>query len=169
MASPHRSPPTMDILTSAVLMSASRSTLSLHEVDNTVKKYGLEGVSNYWCDDVPLFELKLFSPDDLRRLLRSEEIVRNELASRIAAALANKSSDIGEVYAHTELYMLTPHPESKDARVIQVSSEKDLDTCITIWDSEVFNFEALFHAFRTAREDTSNEGKFYSSCASANS
>ena len=65
--------------------------------------------------------------------------------------------------------MLTPHPESKDARVIQVSSEKDLDTCITIWDSEVFNFEALFHAFRTAREDTSNEGKFYSSCASANS
>ena len=133
------------------------------EVDNIVKKYGLEGVSNYWCDDVPLFELKLFSPDDLRRLLRSEEIVRNELTSRIAAALAKKSSDIGEVYAHTELYMLTPHPESKDARIIQVSSEKDLDTCITIWDSEVFNFEALFHAFRAAREDTSNQGKLHSS------
>ena len=133
------------------------------EVDNIVKKYGLEGVSNYWCDDVPLFELKLFSPDNLRRLLRSEEIVRNELASRIAATLAKKSSDIGEVYAHTELYMLTPHPESKDARIIQVSSEKDLDTCITIWDSEVFNFEALFHAFRAAREDTSNQGKLHSS------
>ena len=130
------------------------------EVDNIVKKYGLEGVSNYWCDDVPLFELKLFSPDDLRRLLRSEEIVRNELASRIAAALAKKSSDIGEVYAHTELYMLTPRPESKDARIIRVSSEKDLDTCTTIWESEVFNFEALFHGFRTAREDTSNEGKY---------
>ena len=139
------------------------------EVDNTVKKYGLGRVSNYWCDDAPLYELKLLSQDDLRRLFRSEASVRNELAFRIADMLAKTSSITVEVHANTELYMLTPRPESKDARIIRVSSEKDLDTCITIWESEVFNFEGLFNAIRAAPEDISgNKGKLRSStCASA--
>ena len=62
------------------------------EVDTVMKKYGLEGVSNYWCEDVPLFELKFSSQDCLKRLLHSEEKVQNELASRIAAVLASSRS-----------------------------------------------------------------------------
>ena len=119
------------------------------EVDTIVKKYGLEGVSNYWCEDVPLFELRLPSHGNLKSFLRSEEKVQKELASRVAGKLAQeqRSSEPVAVYAHTEVYMLTPRPESKDARVIQVSSE-NLDFCTTLWrESEVFGFEALFNAF----------------------
>ena len=82
--------------------------------------------------------------------------------------LAKTSSITVEVHANTELYMLTPRPESKDARIIRVSSEKDLDTCITIWESEVFNFEGLCNAITAVGEDISNEGKLRSSnCDSA--
>ena len=128
------------------------------EVDNIVKKYGVEGVSNYWCaEDVPLFELRLSSQDGLKKLLRSQEKVQNEIKSRIDDMLAQKSPDPAAAYARTEVYMLTPRPESKDARIVRVSSEKDLDTCTTIWrESEVFNFGALFRAFS---RDTPNQGK----------
>ena len=132
------------------------------EVDTIVKKYGAEGVSNYWCENnVPLFELKLSSQNNLKRLLRSEEKMQNELASRVAAMLPQQknSSDLGVVYAHTEVYMLTPLPETKDAHVIKVSSEKELATCTTIWkESEVFNFEVLFRAFRMDRSAIPNQG-----------
>ena len=131
------------------------------EVDTIVKKYGVEGVSNYWCEDVALFELKLSSQNNLKRLLRSAEKVQNELASRVAAMLAVKqrSSQPVTVYAHTEVYMLTPRPETKDAHVIRVSSEKELATCTTLWkESEVFNFEVLFRAFRMDHSTIPNQG-----------
>ena len=131
------------------------------EVDTIVKKCGVKGVSNYWCEDVPLFELKLSSQDGFKRFLRSQERVQNELASRIAAMLAqqHKSSGPVVVTAHTEVYMLTPRPERKDARIVRVSSEKELDTCTTLWrESEVFNFGALFRAFS---KDTPNQGKLH--------
>ena len=87
--------------------------------------------------------------------------MQNELASKVAAMLAQqqKSPDLGVVYAHTEVYMLTPRPETKDAHVIRVSSEKDLASCTTIWkESEVFNFEVLFRAFRMDRSTIPNQG-----------
>ena len=139
------------------------------EVDTIVKEYGVEGVSNYWCEDVPLFELKLSSQDGFKRFLHSQERVQNELASRIAAILAqqHKSSDPVAVSAPAEVYMLTPCPESKDARIVRVSSEKDLATCTTIWrESEVFSFGALFRAFRTDRKGIPDKGELHlASCA----
>ena len=131
------------------------------EVDTIVKKYGVAGVSNYWCEDVALFEFKPSSQNNLKRFLHSAEKVQNELASRVAAMLAEKqrSSEPLTVYAHTEVYMLTPRPETKDAHVIRVSSEKDLATVTTIWkESEVFNFEVLFRAFRMDRSTIPNQG-----------
>ena len=133
------------------------------EVDTVMKKYGLEGVSNYWCEDVPLFELKLSSEDCLKRLLHSEEKVQNELASRIAAVLLaqqqqQKSANPVAVCAVTEVYMLTPRPETKDAHIIRVSPQ-NLAACISLWrESEMFNFGALFRAFRMDHRGIPNEG-----------
>jgi len=131
------------------------------EVDSVVNKYGLEGVSNYWCEDVPLFELKLSSQDELRRFLRSVEKVQNELASRIATTLTQQQQNLSDpivVYACVEVFMLTPLPESKDARVIRVTSE-NLTTCTTIWrESEVFNFASLFQALKADFKGIPNQG-----------
>ena len=120
------------------------------EVETIVQKYGLEGVSNYWCEDVPLFELKVPSQDGLKRLLRSEERVQKDLESRITAMLAQQQQlpESVAVYADAEVYMLTPLPEGKDASITRVTSE-NLAKCTTEWkESEVFNFGTLFRAFR---------------------
>ena len=125
-----------------------------------MQKYGLEGVSNYWCEDVPLFELKVPSHEDLKRLLRSEERVQKELESRITAMLARqqRSPEPVAVYADAEVYMLTPLPEGKDASITRVTSE-NLAKCTTEWrESEVFNFGALFRAFRMDRKDIPKKG-----------
>ena len=127
------------------------------EVDTIVKKNGLEGVSNYWCKDVPMFELKLSTHDGLKRFLRSENKVQNELASRVAAKLAQQQRSLEPVavYAHTEVYMLIPHPESNDAHIVSVSSD-NLDDCIAIWrESVVFDIEALFQAFQKGIQNQS--------------
>ena len=132
------------------------------EVDAVVKKYGLEGVSNYWCEEAPLFELKLSSQHGLRKFLRLQDQVQKELASRITAALAQRhqSADPIVVIAHTEVHMLTPRPERKDAQVLLVTSE-NLDTCTTIWrESEVFNFGALYRALRIDRKTIPNKGTY---------
>ena len=120
----------------------------------------MEGVSNYWCEDVALFELRLSSHDNLKKFLHSEEWVQKELESRITAILAQqqRSTDPVAVYAHTEVYMLTPRPESNDARIVRVSSE-NLATCTTLWkESEVFNFGALFRVFRMNHNSIPNQG-----------
>ena len=130
------------------------------EVETIVKKYGLKGVSNYWCEDVALFELRLSSQDNLKKFLQSEEKVQKELESRLTAMLVHqqRSPDPVAVYAHTEVYMLTPRPESNDAHIVRVSSE-NLATCTTLWrESEVFNFGALFRAFRMDRKSIPNQG-----------
>ena len=126
-----------------------------------MQNYGLKGVSNYWCEDVPLFELKVPSDDNLKRLLRSEERVQKELESRITAMLARQQQQSPEpvaVYADSEVYMLTPLPESKDAYITRVTSE-NLAKCTTEWrKSEVFNFGALFRAFRMKGKDIPKKG-----------
>ena len=130
------------------------------EVDAVVKNYGLEGVSNYWCEEVPLFEIKFSSQDGLRKFLRLQDKVENELTSRIAATLAQLqgSAKPTVVNAHTELLMITPRPERKDAEVSLLTSE-NFDTCATIWrESEVFDFGALFRALRIDRKTIPNEG-----------
>ena len=130
------------------------------EVDAVVKTYGLEVVSNYWCEEVPLFELKLSSQRSLKRFLRLQDQLQSELASRISANLTQKQQSVGPivVYAHCEVHMLTPRPETKDAKVLVVTSE-NIDTCATIWrESEVFNFGALYRAMRIDRKAIPNEG-----------
>ena len=126
-----------------------------------VKKYGLEGVSNYWCEEVPLFELKVSSQRGLKKFLRLQDQLQNELASRISANLTKKQQSAGPiivVYAHSEVHMLTPRLETKDAKVLVVTSE-NIDTCATIWrESEVFNFGALYRAMRIDCQAIPNQG-----------
>ena len=130
------------------------------EVDTIVQNYGLEGVSNYWCEDVPLFELKVPSQNNLKRLLHSEERVQKEFESRITAMLAQQqqSPEPVAVYADAEVYMLSPLPEGKDASITRVTSE-NLAKCAAEWkESEVFNFGALFRAFRMEGKAISKKG-----------
>lgn len=141
-------------------VSITFDTLTTH-VNAVVKEYGLGGVSNYWCEDVPLFELKLSSDENFKRFLHSEGKVQSDLASRIGTMLVQqrKLPSHGAVSVHTEVYMLTPHPERKDASIVQVSSQ-NLAKCIATWrGSKVFDFGTLFHEYRSDHRGILDEGR----------
>lgn len=83
-----------------------------------------------------------------RMVIATRSCTPYSLLRRITADLAQcpQSVDLIVVLVHTEVYMLTPHPEGKDAEVLLVTA-KNLDTCATIWmESEVFNFGGAVYA-----------------------
>ena len=49
-------------------------------VDGILHSHGVHGVSQYWCEENPLFQLKMSRPDDLRKLFRLEKEIQKELA-----------------------------------------------------------------------------------------
>ena len=112
-----------------------------------VNKYGLSGVTNYWCEDVSLFQLKFSALDGMKRFIRSAEKVKRELANKIAAQLAEQQHSNLQVVVDTEVFLLTPDPVNKDAHL---TTDSEISTCLTLWrESKVFDFRALFTAYRT--------------------
>ena len=53
------------------------------DVSEVLQQHGLPAVSNYWCEEVPLFELKVTSRNELQTLLKLEGKIREELALKI--------------------------------------------------------------------------------------
>ena len=62
----------------------------LTDVNEILQQHGLHGVSSYWCDEVPLFELKISSHDDLKKLFRLEEKIQEDIASKIEARMVKQ-------------------------------------------------------------------------------
>ena len=126
------------------------------EVDTIVKRHGLSGVNNGWCDEVPLFQLKLSHRDNMKRFLQSAEKIQRKLAAKISAMLIKEQQDSNpiapppplSVTVQTEVYLLTPDPVNKDADVLKVTLI-ELSDCLTKWmESEVFRFGVLFQTYR---------------------
>ena len=130
------------------------------DVNAVVKKYGISELTNYWIEDVPLFELKYSTPDGMKKFIRSAKMVQNEIASRISARLAVASDFTASheysrlpVVVHTEVFLITPDPAGKDADLKLVTSET-LSNCIAMHKkSEVFNFGELFRRHKLKGTD----------------
>lgn len=58
------------------------------DVNEVLQSRGMECISNYWCEEVPLFELKIYSQSELNKLLDLEKEIQEELASKIAKRIA---------------------------------------------------------------------------------
>ena len=127
-----------------------------NDVNAVVKKYGISEITNSWCEDVPLFELKHSTPEGMEEFIRSAEMVQTEIASAISAQFAEKQVASGSstlhprlpVVAHTEVFLLTPDPAKKDADLVLVTPE-NLSSCLDKQKKwEVFNFGELFRRYR---------------------
>ena len=123
------------------------------DVSAVVKKYGLS-VTNNWCDDVPVFELKHLTLEGMKKFVRSAEKVQDELASRISAHFAEQPAPSHSITAHPlvmvhpKVFLLTPDPNKKNAGLALVTPE-NLSTCLMQWEeSKVFRFADLFRAYR---------------------
>ena len=116
------------------------------DVNAVLQQHGLHGVSNYWCEEVPLFELKISSYDDLNKLFDLEGEIKEELALRMSAQMSKFQDDespILKVVVQPKIYLLT---SALDQNPIRVERENMLDL---FTESEVFNFGSLVHKVRT--------------------
>ena len=126
------------------------------DVNECLRCHGMKGVTNYWCEDVPLFEIKVSSQEDLKCLLRMEKRVKEELFSMIAARITVQlqSPDASaphpslHVLVQPHIYLLIPDNCKMDGRVIKVTKD-NIASCIALCaNSNVFDFGALFRAFQ---------------------
>ena len=122
-------------------------------VSAVAKKYGIS-VTNSWCDDAPLFELRHSTSEGMKNFVRSAEKVQNELASRISAhfterpAASHPSTTHPLVMVHSKVFLLTPDPINKSAGLVLVTPE-NLSTCLVHWEeSKIFKFADLFRPYR---------------------
>lgn len=135
----------------------------LADVNEILQQYGLHGVSNYWCEEVPLFEVKISSHDDLKRLLDLEKQIQEDIASKVKDRLlqVRPESLDADVSVQQSIYLLT---SSANQCPVQVSKENIL-MCLDLFSSsKVAEFRHLFYehtnTLPVTRQFSSDSGKY---------
>lgn len=114
-------------------------------VNNVLQQYGLHGVSNYWCEEVPLFELKISSHDDLTKLFDLEKKIQEDIASKIKGHMAQTKAEslttTLDISVHQSIHLLTL---SAAHCPVQVTQENISIRLGQFRRSEVADFRNLF-------------------------
>ena len=126
----------------------------IHDVREVLQEQGAGDVSNFWCEEAPLFELKITTKNELRKLLTSEKI-KSKLASRIATRMIAQLPPPDHCASPTSLHvqvqpqvrLLIPDKES-DGNAILIN-EDNLGECMAICKGSGVNMGAFFRALRT--------------------
>ena len=126
------------------------------KLEDVLKKYGVSHVANFWCEQVPLFQVHFSCESALRKFLCYRERVQNELSSLLSAKLKDvQHKTTPKAPPHdiptaieARLFLISPDTVKKDARVTAVTLE-NYSTCMTLWkESELFDFGSLFRVYR---------------------
>ena len=121
------------------------------DVSEVLQQHGLPAVSNYWCEEAPLFELKV---NELQKLLILEEKIREELALKInlrmraqlePSASAGPPPDL-HVLVEPQLYLIIPDHTHMDGKPIRIEHTNFADCMALFWESGMFNFGVVFRA-----------------------
>lgn len=136
------------------------------DVNEVLQRHGMEGAIKYWSGEMPLFELKVSSQDDLKKLLRIEGKIKKELASRIAAHMTAQLQSPGEsdalspsvqVRVQPQVYLLIPDYANSGKNILRLVTKQNITTCMSLFGkSSVLDFGALFRAAHT----TEDKGSF---------
>ena len=128
------------------------------DVNEILESHGMEAVTEPWCEEVPLFKIKVFSNDDLMKLISLERKIKRHLISRIDARMTVELQSWApdncapppslHVQVEPQVFLLIPNYPTNDGKIIQVT-KNNVPSCMALFlESEVFNFGALFLASR---------------------
>ena len=129
----------------------------LKDVNSVLQTHGMETIANYWHEEMPLFELKVSLPEDLKNLFHQEEKIKEEIAEKIANRLTAKQQPSHHavrpprlhVKVQLQVYLVVPDYMTNNGKTIEVT-EKSITECMNLFeDSGVFDFEAVFRASHT--------------------
>ena len=130
------------------------------DVSEVLQQHGLPAVSNYWCEEVPLFELKGTSQEELQKLLSLEGEIKEELALKIGTRMRAQLQSPADhsdppppphsihVLVQPQLYLLIPDHTHTDGKPILIEKKNFADCMALFGESGMFDFGAVFRASR---------------------
>ena len=137
-------------------------------VDRILHSHGVHGVSQYWCEENPLFQLKVSRPEDLRKLFRLEKKIHADLALMINREMTGKLQE-GDpdaspqllVQVASEIYLVIPDNVVKDGKLVGINKKNFMSGMDLLAGSAVFDFGAVFRAYRfnPSQEDSGKQGR----------
>ena len=146
----------------------------IQDIDTTLKDHGMAGISNYWCTEAPLFQVKAFSQEDVKCLLSLQKKIQEEMATKLAAKLAqtlppSDPSPSPHVEVCAEVYVMIPDYHTIDGKLIPVK-EETITSCMSLCaENGLLDFGARFMALHRnpAMEDKGNLPLCMSTCKSS--
>ena len=146
-------------------------------LEDILRKYGVHHIGNFFCEDAPLYEVSFQSQYFLKKFLRLRSRLQSEVATLYSRSLSKDSVAQGAAQAiaptcsthvptivEADLFLFSPDPVKKDARVVKVTLE-NCSTCMALWkDSEVLDFGSIFRVYRLDRSTLPEGGISPSYC-----
>ena len=120
------------------------------EVSAAIEKCSGLHISNYWCDDVPIFQLDVTSADSLKKILHSKNQLQKQLTTKLLQML-NKDTQV-----QLDIFLVLPSASDKDGEIVQVTLD-NAEECMTQWERRAaFALQAIGndHSWTTAAEPT---------------
>ena len=109
-------------------------------ITEVLKKYrGIE-VSNYWCNDVPLFQLNISSTDSLQKLLNSKSRLQKELTAQISQLFEEGS----HVQLQPQVFLILPGASYSEGKIVHVTPDNAVQSMMHWEGSAAFTFYDIF-------------------------
>ena len=85
------------------------------EVSAAIEKCSGLHISNYWCDDVPIFQLDVTSADSLKTILHSRSQLQKQLTTKLLQMFSKDS------LVQLDIFLVLPSASDKDGEIVQVT------------------------------------------------
>ncbi len=140
------------------------------QLEDILKKFGVLNVGNFYCEDVPLYQITFSSEYAVKKFLRLRSRVQSEVASLISSSLLvsgaqgadhrNAPAESIPTTVQADLFLVCPDTEKMDARVVSVTLD-NCALCMALWkESELFDFGAVFRVYRLDPSKLPDGGKY---------
>ena len=109
------------------------------KVSAALQEYRGIHISNYWCDETPLFQLNVSSLNSLKTLLKSESKLQKQLTAQISQLFKET-----EVQLQSQLFLVVPSASSSDEKIFHVTVDNAAESMARWERSAEFTFQDVF-------------------------
>ena len=104
-----------------------------------MQKYNDVDITNYWCDNTPLFQLNVSSTDSLQKLLKSRNKLQKDLTEKISQ-LFRKS----QVQLQPQVFLVLPSASGGSGMIVHVTADNAAQSMAQWKGSAAFTFQDVF-------------------------
>ena len=105
-----------------------------------MQKYNGIHISNYWGDDVPLFQLNVSSADSLQKLLKSKSNLQKDLTQQISQLFKKRT----QIQLQPQVFLILPSASGGKGKIVHVTADNAAQSMAEWEGSAAFTFQDVF-------------------------